>query len=612
MTDFPGWKYYQTVTPSAAVHSGALTGYQYPIKVIVGSGTAAAYTHQTGIGGSLIYVPSGHCRSDFYDFRFYVGTTLCDHHRISKTDGVQAEFNVELPNDVTSPEAIIIRYGNFYASSDTSSAADTYVSAPIPGLVGAWALEEADAEVNPTVIADDDQVSFWTLAFGAAGSYSFTEINDSVEKRVGTDSYRIDVAVGSYATCYFYHSYAVNQDWSSKSRIVFDIYGTNSGRTFELEIRAADNSNKFRKVLTDNFTGWQRIVIPFGSFIQVGSPNWATVKLINIFDIYPNQNGIRFDRWVVDVGVVAVDSSGYGNNGAATGTTITTSPFYTGKYSRQWAGVNGEYIDLTSNVTIGANNTLFFKAKIGAQDYQGIISNKSGSQYWNYFRFGQSANQYDDNIFGETNTDGDFIPLAFNSVLNITIPHAFAITQDDAKKWELYLDGTAQTATATTTANSLVFGRLGQGRSGIDPLKGILGHLIKFNAKLSPTEISVLSNSTYYPDVGLVVGSVCPRKYAATTNPTHASATSEVISTSGDEQYYYYNEYFTLTPKQEAKLTPQQKQRRAQHEALNQTPQLKQNRVDWSRQAVESHILDLSSSRILEEAKQLGLIKKRN
>ena len=73
------------------------------------------------------------------------------------------------------------------------------------------------------------------------------------------------------------------QDWSKFSGVSFWFYGTNSGQAFQFEIfdNGPDSANaeRFDTLVTDNFLGWQQIVIPFAIFTRAtdfqpgGAPN---------------------------------------------------------------------------------------------------------------------------------------------------------------------------------------------------------------------------------------------------------------------------------------------------------------------------------------------------
>jgi beta-glucanase (GH16 family) len=106
---------------------------------------------------------------------------------------------------------------------------------------------------------------------------------------VGSHVLKMDVNVTSYAG--FTHSFenaAVNawvtQDWSAYAGISFWLYGNNSGTTLFVDVldnrnpgSTRDDAERWSTTVTDNFSGWQQIQIPFASMarkeIGNGAPN---------------------------------------------------------------------------------------------------------------------------------------------------------------------------------------------------------------------------------------------------------------------------------------------------------------------------------------------------
>lgn len=100
---------------------------------------------------------------------------------------------------------------------------------------------------------------------------------------------KMDVTVVSYAG--FTHSFEnadvnawVSQDWSAYEGISFWLYGNNSGTTLFVDVldnrnpgSITDDAERWSINLTDNFSGWQQIQIPFADMrrkeIGNGAPN---------------------------------------------------------------------------------------------------------------------------------------------------------------------------------------------------------------------------------------------------------------------------------------------------------------------------------------------------
>jgi beta-glucanase (GH16 family) len=105
----------------------------------------------------------------------------------------------------------------------------------------------------------------------------------------GNHVLKMDVNVVSYAG--FTHSFGnaavdtwVTQDWSAYAGISFWLYGNNSGTTLFVDVldnrnpgSTTDDAERWSIDLTDNFSGWQEVKIPFASLhrkeIGNGAPN---------------------------------------------------------------------------------------------------------------------------------------------------------------------------------------------------------------------------------------------------------------------------------------------------------------------------------------------------
>ena len=562
-----GWTYTRKINIAAANNGGAaFTGFQYPVKILIGSGTDAAYTHN-GVTGTQIYVNSTKIRSDFMDARFYKDASICSFHRVSKTDGDNAIFIVELAYDASGAAGYIDVYtGNSAASTDLSSADDTYVTAPISGVVGAWTLDEADTDINRIVVADDTQTAF----FDSATPVGMTVTDDAITKTDGVDSLKVVLAhVGAYQTKM--HTYSVNQDWSSKQFLRFNMYGLGSGFQFYIHIYATNTSNRYAYTVTDDTAGWKTVTIPFSSFSPIGSPSWSTVKQIGFGTLSGSDynSTVYFDRWTVDVGVSALDSSGNGNDGTATGTTIVTSPFYTGKTARSFgAGDKIATPDLGIDGATAYTWLTLIKPTITTK--AAVLHLTTAGSYTNVF-LGHEATatkKIHHNWFG-----ADWIS---NKVLTDQTPAVVAWSYDATNR-QVHLNGVGETnnlASKTFNFNVLT---IGQVSGGTMQYTGIIGNIFGFNRCLSDAEISAF-NLPNYPDVGLVAGSVCIRKWASTTNPAHSSVGSETeYSYSGEEGYYYQKYYYPNYHAQ--KKIAESKATTRQHELKEQAQKIVSNQV---------------------------------
>ena len=209
-------------------------------------------------------------------------------------------------------------------------------------------------------------------------------------------------------------------------------------------------------------------------------------------DVSPNfpsdENLVGY--WSLDEGSgsKAYDGSGNSNDGVLTN--MTDDDWIDGVVGKalDFDGSN-DRVMLGSNYSFAANHSLSFWAKIEVQDYQGIASGNLGS--YAYLRFGGNTAE-NSNIYFETNTEEDGGYLNFDSSISFSTWYHFVITQDNAKKWSLYINGVLQAATVTTTNNTLTIRAFGMGRAGQDFLKGSLDEIRIYNKALTAKEVSAL------------------------------------------------------------------------------------------------------------------------
>lgn len=160
--------------------------------------------------------------------------------------------------------------------------------------------EEGEA---PLVVYDDDE-TFWSAWGVGVGSYDVVISEETTIKKKGTSSVKMVVGAGASVHVGVTHAYGADQDWSKYDFFTLWIYGTNTGLTMRTEIYAPDAANAIFTDFVDNFSGWQRKIIPLRAFtVGVGSPNFSTIRTITIFYLFANQNFTSYlDRTTVDVG----------------------------------------------------------------------------------------------------------------------------------------------------------------------------------------------------------------------------------------------------------------------------------------------------------------------
>ena len=182
-------------------------------------------------------------------------------------------------------------------------------------------------------------------------------------------------------------------------------------------------------------------------------------------------------------GIIANDSSRYRNTGTLTG--ATHLPVWSDK-GIKFDGVD-DYVELSQNYVFTSNNTLSFWAAIKQQNYLGVVGGNLGA--YAFIRFGTAAGQENLNILIETNTNGDYHTLIFNSPLSYNVYYHFIIVQDGSKVWRLWINGILQSTTVTTTDNNLTIRKIGEGRQNVDYFNGSIDEVRIYNRALSAAEI---------------------------------------------------------------------------------------------------------------------------
>jgi len=146
-------------------------------------------------------------------------------------------------------------------------------------------------------IVDDNQEAYWTSTGGVGtGMISAPSLASSPSiKMEGEDGLKIIINEGDYRDWFVQHNYLTNQNWSSKDFMTFWWYGSNSGQTIGI-LAAVDLKNYFQYIFVDDFTGWQRLVIPLRRFVSHGEPNWASIQKLRIRSF----NGGVAGTWYLD------------------------------------------------------------------------------------------------------------------------------------------------------------------------------------------------------------------------------------------------------------------------------------------------------------------------
>ncbi|MCW4024109.1 MAG: LamG domain-containing protein [Candidatus Bathyarchaeota archaeon] len=522
-----GWGCTKSLTLFAG--SGSGTNYQIIIKAYFGNGTDG--TEILNEETIAKFYCNGKCQTDFGDIRFLPNNCInpYTYKLCSKVDGDWAVFAVKISEDLDVNQTIRAAYNN-PAAVDVSSD-DVFIN-KIDNVVGAWPLDEEDQEVDPVVIADDDQASFWSK------SASLTLTNETIIKKTGTNSLKI---VGSSVNVQdgLWHLYAGNQDLSGKSVLRFCFFGANTGNVWRLYLTNAITDNQFTGSsgyflygFVDDFVGEREFVLPISSMTVGNSPDLSTIRKVILRCEVPTTSSfvVYFDRFVVDDGVPAIDYSGNNNDGAATGTTISsTGGKWAGLRYRVLNGLSGRFDfgdildqDLTSSFSF----MVYFKTSTTGVTQTILRKGNTGYNPYYFLRIGVD-NKLNFAIFdGSNNTE----IAPFSTVTDGNWHSAICVYNVVDHKLYLHLDTVKSTSPDTSSVTSLVNDlpfRVGSDSeaSASGCFNGSLSSILFFNTALSDAQVSVLNSG--YPDPTLIEGSICVRKWATTTMPTFGEWSAE-------------------------------------------------------------------------------------
>ncbi len=510
-TNFPllsGGQYFplrKTIPISAGV--GLTTNYQMSdLTVHYGAGTDSA-------GHAYL---NSQCRTDFGDVRFK-GINELSYWMKSKVNSDNAVFTVKVDADLSQNQNIYLYYGNPLATT-TSNQAGTFIDV-ISNVVGAWNLEDAEADVNPTILWDNSTTAKWS------------DLTQVTLTKNGTHLQIVTPSSNSTGTMGGSGALVGAPDWSGKSRLKFNWTGANTAATISIYVYSISGANLFRYQFLDNFLGEKTITMPFSSFTVVsGSPVWTNIVSLYILGLPLNQTYL-LNHLCIDNGVPALDSSGNGNNGTATGTTVVAGKF-AGKNARQYNGVIGGDVIALPASSLFNNVTKFWASAVvkplgaGGNGVDTILRKMDGggSLGWTFKLNGTSTftilaqKNYSGNPATSTSSTS-FINSAFHHVL---------VTYDETgdRKPHLYLDGVEVSyslsgpSTGSILDDSSVVQNIGNSYVGQQHVtfNGILGEIIQGSAIPTPANIANMAN--YYTDVTSQAGSVLVRQWASTTQPS--------------------------------------------------------------------------------------------
>jgi len=164
-------------------------------------------------------------------------------------------------------------------------------------------IDNDNEEHSPNVLYDDDE-TFWTTVNAGSGSVQASLAEETATVKKGTSSLKVSAVSGTYAHIGCMHDFGANQDWSGYDFICLYIYGNNTGITIQVVLTTPDNSNYAYWSITDNWTGWKRLVLPLRKPTgTAGTYSLSSVRSVRVwFNNAPLNTSWYIDRMLIDVG----------------------------------------------------------------------------------------------------------------------------------------------------------------------------------------------------------------------------------------------------------------------------------------------------------------------
>jgi hypothetical protein len=131
-----------------------------------------------------------------------------------------------------------------------------------------------------TVLFDDELVQddFWKVDTAQPGDMDIV-IDDSYDtKESGNTSLEITSSSGTYSYIALRHTFTTPLDLSDAKYLAVFVRGSDSGRKFAITFRSTSSNDYFTYLVTDDFQGWQPVVIPLNYFNTEGNPSWSTIS----------------------------------------------------------------------------------------------------------------------------------------------------------------------------------------------------------------------------------------------------------------------------------------------------------------------------------------------
>lgn len=155
----------------------------------------------------------------------------------------------------------------------------------IPATIG-WKddsfIENTFPETNATVIVDGNHIGFWSSdVWAGPGTIGAPVISDDFSIIHGNCG-KIAVGNGTGARWRIYHTYAAPQNWGDFEIFSMYWYGSNTNKTLSIYLDSPNETNRWFMQLTEDWSGWKRIVVHVDEFHKVGSPSKNEIKTIAI------------------------------------------------------------------------------------------------------------------------------------------------------------------------------------------------------------------------------------------------------------------------------------------------------------------------------------------
>lgn len=274
--------------------------------------------------------------------------------------------------------------------------------------------DSEDEGDNPLVIYDDDE-TIWANADEGIGAIATTISEETTIVKKGSSSTKILVGAGAKATSGITYTFAANQDWSQYDYITFWWYGVSSGDICRLRLPSPNWGNFWVYTFIDNFSGWQRFIIPMERFaIGAGAPDWSDIDLINFIIEIPTLTSRYLDRTTVDVGNWKFGEAG------------------------DFDGINDE-IDCGSNVSVNLSDALSISFWIYPRDLSNSSYAYNAVSYYIWLgNTGVIQSGLHLIISGVTNLNTDSGTLIENVWNHVVITYD---KYSGANNWKIYVNG---------------------------------------------------------------------------------------------------------------------------------------------------------------------------